>query len=210
MEKLEKLTQKLQDAKSLFEEIKELETSTKSDEVQLLEKIFKMLKPILPFIHSPIVVFNNESLSQNGWIGWKLYSKQKYLVLCKYEEKEQTSQFNWVSTTNLYVLTDDLEIRKYTYEASWSQYQYSGYYEATIAYEEYNSMMYTKNELHDICEKRYDVITIQQLLNEVNFDDVLDNIINTFNKAIESNKNKRIQLQSRLEKLNKIKELIGE
>jgi hypothetical protein len=206
---LEEVFKNLEAIKQIFNKVKQETELTTETESKILELLFANIQPILPFIAGRILVFNNESLGRNGYIGFKLTSKAKFLLLNEEKEEETTSEFNHSTENTLYCLCYDLSIRRYIRTGFWSNWQNSQYWDSTIEYDRDDvDSDESKSDIRERAESIFTDITIAQLLSEVEFDDIIKNIIDIIKNAIEHNQNKEQQLSSRLEQLQTIQSLL--
>jgi hypothetical protein len=206
---LEEVFKNLEEIKQIFGEMKQQEELTEETETKILELLFANIQPILPFISRKILVFNNESLGRNGYIGFKLASKAKFLLLHEKEEQENTGEFEHSTENTLYCLCYDLSIRKYIRTGFWSNWQNSQYWDSTIEYDRDDQETDdSKDEIRERAESIFTDITIAQLLDEADFDDIIKNIVYAIKSAVENNQNKEQQLNSRLEQLQNIQSLL--
>lgn len=204
----ESLIVNLENVKADFEAIAQLESTTKAEEIALISRIFERLYPILPFVHIRVLLHNSEFYNGNNWQGFRIASKERYIILSEDEDEYLESQFVHNTQTVLYVLMDTLEIRKIIRNGFWSNWENSQYYDSVMNYEQYDSEEQLKGAITKIVNQEFEQVTIEQLLTATDLSVIIKNIIKAFDSAISKIPAKKQQLESRLEQLQTIQSLL--
>lgn len=192
-----------------LQSVSEIETQAIESEVQFLEEIIEKVKSIVPYIHNNIVIFDNERWTNNGWCGKKVTSRERIVIIEEREDEGTDDAMHYDNEIIVWMLSDAgvaLRVkghREYSrYQNSYSEYSLiEGYDRETEALSGHG-----KNDIQDLFDPT--PITIKELVEDIGFKYIIQGLIKRFNDAIDANKNKRIQLQSRLDQLEAIRALL--